>query len=504
MPELVIENVQCIHEFTLRIPEDRPGGAIVLKGTNGAGKTTTISVLNALLTGKGSLNVRDHAKKGTASGFGGEMTIGKTTRRKGDVEVPTLEGRFDLEALVNPREVTDKARFARRLRALIGLAQVKADPSLFYKLAGGQEALEAMVAPEKLKTDDLVELAAAIKYGIDAAARQAESDRDHAEQHEKAKMEAAQGIDIALPCDADALQEALMDAANHHTQLKTKASTYAAAKKAADEAAAKLTEFQKTAPDVKAAQESFIAACDQVSACATKIEQSRAEVERIEKLLAAAKDLHAANVKAEEQARVVAAEREKTLNAAKQTHEAAAEWKNQIAAVDDLPNPGPAEIIAAAEAEAKAKAAQETGIKVRGAKDALEKAGEFAAQKERHAKNAEKLREAAKNVDDVLSEQIPPGPLRIEADAFVLDNDRGKGVPFDECSDGQRYAIAIPYAVQAVGDGGIICLPQRAWQDLAPELRVKVAAVARDNKVWIVTGLVDDGELRQEVISPDA
>lgn len=502
MSELTIENVACVREFTLDIPDDLPGGAIVLKGTNGAGKTTAINVLNALLTGKGSLPVRDHAKKGTATGFGGEITVGKTTRRKGEVEVPTLEGRFDLEDLVNPREVGDKARHARRLRALLGLSDVKADPADFYKLAGGQAALESLISPEKLTTDDIVELAAAVKKGLDDAARKAESDRDHAAKHEEANMEASQGIDINLPCDADALQQALLDAANRCAELKSQAATYDAARRRAQEASIKLAEFERTAPNVDAAVQAFTSAVDVVADCKAKTEQAATEVDRIKQLLERAEiDLQRAREN-ETQAREVAAEREKTLTAARKTHEAAAEWRDQIAAIDKLPNPTAAELDAALEAECRARQAQEMGVKIRAAKDALEKAGAFCAQKERHAQAAEKLREAAKGVDDVLSDKIPFGPLRIEADAFVLDNDRGKGVPFEECSDGQRYAVAIPYAVRAVGEGGIICLPQRAWQDLAPDVRIEVAKIARDNHVWIVTGMVDTGELRQEVLSP--
>jgi len=498
MSDVVIENVSCIKSFTLHIPDDMPGGAIVLKGTNGAGKTTTIDVINALISGKGSLSVRDRAKKGKVEGLGGEVSVGKTTRRSGEVEVAALDvSRFDLEDLVNPRDVGEKPRHARRLKALIGLAGVEANAEIFYKLVGGQEKLEAMVPPEKLKTKDLVELAAAVKKGIDEAARQAESARDHAAQHEQSKMEASQGVDINLPSDAEALQAALIEASNKHATLKAQATTYEQAKSTANVASAKLDEFTKTAPDVEAARKSFLEAVDAVEKAKTLIEQIDSKIKALQV------DLEKA--KASEQAfRDTAEARQQALESANSAHEAAAEWKKQIAAVEKLPNPTNEELVAAAKAEADAKAAQEMGVKVRAAAEALEKAGEFAAQKERKAKEAETLREMAKKVDDVLTEQIPAGALRIESDTFVVDNERGEGVPFDECSDGQRYAVAIPYAVNAVGEGGIICLTQRAWQDLSPANKLAVAKCAREAKVWIVTGEVADGELRQEVVSPSA
>ena len=85
----------------------------------------------------------------------------------------------------------------------------------------------------------------------------------------------------------------------------------------------------------------------------------------------------------------------------------------------------------------------------------------------------------------------------------MLDTARGEGVSFDQCSDGERFSVAIPYAVQAVGDGGIICLPQEGWQHLDERNRIAVAVAAEKCGVWIVTGEVADGELRQEIVNPE-
>ena len=77
MVSVKIENINNIKAFELQIPDDVDGGVIVLKGRNGAGKTSTIDVINALITGKGSLNVRDRAAKGSAEMGDAKISVGK-------------------------------------------------------------------------------------------------------------------------------------------------------------------------------------------------------------------------------------------------------------------------------------------------------------------------------------------------------------------------------------------------------------------------------------------
>jgi ABC-type cobalamin/Fe3+-siderophores transport system ATPase subunit len=502
MPDAKMQNIGNIKEFTLHIPDDMPGGVIVFKGANGAGKTTAIDVINALVSGKGSLAVRDRAAKGSAELGEAKISVAKTTRRSGESEYATLEGRFDLLDLVSPKEQQPEARFKKRLKALVGLAGVKGDPKLFYDLVGGQAALEAMVTPEQLKTDDLVELSGRVKRGIDAAARKAESDQEHAEKHAAAATEAAAGIDVTKPDDAAALQQTLIAASNRKTALDTQATAYRTAKQKATEAQAQLDEFTKTAPDVKAAESEYDTALAAVGDRTKDVAEADKQVAELERQLAAAqaklKTAQTAKTTAEQSANDKLA----SLSAARKAHEAADGWRSQIKEVETLPCPTEDELAQASRAEAEAKAAQEYGVQVRSAKEQLAKAEKYRAEASLAQAYAEKLRAAAKKVDDVLTEQIPQGPLRIEAGEFVLDTARGEGVPYDQCSDGERYGVAIPYAVRAVGEGGIICLPQEGWQHLDDGNRMLVAGSARDASVWIVTGEVAEGALRQEVISP--
>jgi hypothetical protein len=82
---------------------------------------------------------------------------------------------------------------------------------------------------------------------------------------------------------------------------------------------------------------------------------------------------------------------------------------------------------------------------------------------------------------------------------------RGKKIPFEELSTGQKWKVALEYAVTAVGEGGVIPLSQEAWQALGPELKDSIAQQCRDLKVWLVTGEVAEGELRvEEYVNPHA
>ncbi len=93
---------------------------------------------------------------------------------------------------------------------------------------------------------------------------------------------------------------------------------------------------------------------------------------------------------------------------------------------------------------------------------------------------------------------------RCEKGRLVVDTPRCKSEAYHDLSDGQKYQLAIPYAVRAVGVGGIICLPQECWAALHTPLKNELASIAKLSKVWIITGELADGELRSEVYEPTA
>lgn len=487
--EISIQNIEGIRELVFSLPEG--GGVLVLKGDNAAGKSTAIKVLRALTSGQGRLSPTDHAKRGKASGLGAELSVTSQTRHLGECEAPSLEGKFSFSDLVHPMAKTSETRDKIRTKALIGLTGVEADPALFYELAGGKEELEKIARPETLAADDLVEQAARVKADVEKAARSHEDQAENAEGHFKALHEAAHGIDTEAEADAEVLQGRLEEAIREDSRLKTQVTNAEDAKEAAEIARAMLAEAQAKydGPSLEAARGAETSAEEKAAAAATRLKIAQAELARAE-----AED---------EAARNRLTQAQEARKSAESYESAIQKWREQINAT--TPTPPSAEALeAAAQKVAEARQAVEQGVRIREAKRQLAEAAKAQAEAKTHRQKARALREAARSVDDVLSAAIPPGPLRTEGGRLVLDTARGKGVPFDECSTGEKWRVALPYGIQSVGEGGVLPVEQDAWQDLGRAARVEVIRACLAAKVWIVTGEVTDGDLRAEVYDPDA
>ena len=483
---LKLKDLGPIHDLLINLP-DEPGGVVVLKAENGGGKSQTLSVINALITGKGKLVKRDGADKGVAEGFGAKITVGANTRRQGEADVPSLEGRFDLVDLVDPKVEDATAREKARVRALIGLAGVKADPAKFHVLVGGKDYFDGIVDARDLRTDDMVELSSRVKRAIEAAATNAE--KQEAEQNRQAEAFelAAAGVDMTRPSDATDLENELVSAVQEESRLKEQRMAY---ERAADAAAA--ARLALAASDLSKIDPAFAEA--EFKACVEAVDVAKDLVERLAAELAAAKvDLI---YKTE-----LRDSRQVALMNAKQAAMSTERWRKQIEESANVPNPTDDDLSNATTAVQLARWSVDEGAKVRIATDKLASAKLHRDKAKELGDRASDLRSAAKSVDWVLSKEIPSGPLRWEDDRLVLDTADCKSEPYDRLSDGERYRVAIPYALQAVGTGGVIVLPQRAWADLGTgsPLRDEIASVARECGVWVITAEVAAGSMRAEV-----
>src|SRR5262245_27995559 len=124
-----IENVGPISHAEL--PYLREGGVVVLAGPQGCGKSITLNALECAATGKGRVPVKDGELQGKVEAFGVRRTIGKSTRRSGEPEVVSLEGKLSAADLVDPGISSPDAADAKRIKALIQLANVKPSADLF-------------------------------------------------------------------------------------------------------------------------------------------------------------------------------------------------------------------------------------------------------------------------------------------------------------------------------------------------------------------------------------
>lgn len=484
--EIRIENCGPISHASL--PYLPGGGLVVLRGRQGVGKSITLDALQAAATGKGRVPIKDGELRGSVEAFGVTMTIGKSTRRSGEPEVVSLEGRLSAADLVDPGIASPDAADARRIKALIQLANVKPSPELFYPLVGEREHFEQLVSAASLASDDLVVMAERVKRDLESKARSEESQAEHAEGRARGAREAANGVDLKAAADSDALQAELEAAIREESRLKSQADAATKAAMAARLASDQLADAEDEYCGLPLAE------------CQEAESKAKCDLDTAERAVR----------EAEEALRKARAEHETARNeyshaiAARKTaeqHEAMVkQWREQLAA--SIPASPTAEQLAdAAGRVAKARQAVEQGALVRKARQHIAEAEAHGQAAAKHRKQAQQLRDAAKGTDDVLSQVVAKtgSPLRVEHGRLVLDTPRGKTL-FAELSDGERWKLALDIAIDAVGSHGFITIPQWAWGELQPANRRAIAAQLRDRGVVAYTAeATDDDELNAEV-----
>jgi hypothetical protein len=114
---------------------------LVLKGRNKIGKSTAIRVLRALLSGKnpragGERQSRPRECRSLWQAGQRHQQV----RLTGDLNVDSLEGKFDFSDLVHPEAKDPETRDKIRIKALLSLTGAEADPSIFYDLVGGRRS----------------------------------------------------------------------------------------------------------------------------------------------------------------------------------------------------------------------------------------------------------------------------------------------------------------------------------------------------------------------------
>jgi len=459
--EINIRDVGPIENVRLPVPDG--GGVVVLRGRNGAGKTKALEAIEAAATGKGGLRVRDGQTRGEVEAFGVHLKVARATRRTGELEVETLDGRLNVADLVDPQIKSPDAADARRIKALVQLAGVKADPALFHEIAGGKEQLQQLVGPAATQTDDLITMAARIKRDLETAARTAENQAKQLHAEAGAARKATEGVDLAAATDGEQLKAALEQAITTHSAMNARAEQAERHRIEADRAAARLEELTAgyTGPSVDQARADEQTAQQEVDRAAGAVRDAEQALQQAKARLAEA------NAKSE------LAQQQR---AAAEDHEAlAAECRQLVAATGPEPV-SQADLDEAAAAVQSARDAVERGAVARRAKEQLEAAEAEAEKARSHAQRAARLRDAAKGTDDVLSSVVARTgtKLRVEEGRLVIDTKRGPTY-YAELSDGERWRIALDIAIENVGPKGLLVIPQSCWEGLDPANRTAIA-----------------------------
>lgn len=471
---LELENVGPIKRLSIPVPES---GLVVLRAKNGKGKTKALEACKSLVTQTGGVTVRDGALKGSVTGFGASINVARSTRRSGELEVTSIEGRLSPADLVDPGMKSPEAADAKRILALVQLSGVAPDASLFHDLIGGQAAFEAVCKTKaRDENDDIITMAGRIKRDFETAARLVESHRDTALGHAKASREAAGNVDVAAECESPVLQSRMEQAVRNQTTIAERKKAADQAARNADEARANLAKCKDDPNAVTLEQ-----VIEQETAAAAELLALTEAVADAEAALREAKrkqELGAANLRAVQQSKRAAESRATLIDG----------WEAAIAAAADVTPPTPEEIAEADAAVLAARQAVELGALVRRAKEHIASAVRSETEAAEFDAQAEHLRNAAKGTDEVLSGLVAKlgTPLRVEAGRLVLDTERGETY-FGELSMGQRWKLVIDICVDVVGAAGVLTIPQEAFEGLDPFNRDEIAEHAKKRGVLILT-----------------
>lgn len=484
-----VKNVGPIDDLEIPCPTD--GGCVVLRGRNGSGKSTALEAIRTAAGGKGKLSARDGSDRGTVAAFGATITVAASQRRKGVAEVQSLEGRGDVSDLVDPQIADEAKADAARIRTMVALSGRQLRGADFEQIVDGPLRVQIGALP----ADDPLEVASRVKRRIEDAARQHEQRAQDAAARAAAYVAQNQGVDVTAPHDADELTEAYAVARGKVSALE--AAIEPTKRVAAQVAAARqklaemntLEDYHRAISQDQAnasTQTEYLVEAENMAAeLEATISESQAHLRHVRIQIAEKK--HSLEIYAANMSRL-----ESEIQLRQQLEATAAQ---QVATIDE------SKLTAARQAALEAQAAITRGNQVR---EAIARAEMAAAEEEQAAasnREAHKLRTAAGQVDKVLSGVVSDlcAAIRIEDGRLVVDTTRGRTL-FAELSHGERWRMALDYAIAVVGRGGVLVCPQEAWEGLDPANRQAVAEQLHGSGVVMFTAAADVGPIVAEVL----
>lgn len=489
MPSVHIENIGPIPDATFDINP----GVTVIKGAPGSGKSTALRTIQLAVDGRCDMKPtkRDGANRGLIEVDGKVIRITKTTRVEGEMSYEGL-GDLSIADLHTPKFCEADKRDEHRIKTLVALSGVKADPEMFYHLLGGRADFRDIVSSKQLETTDLVEMAARIKSEIESEARRVEKQAGNARSDAKAHLAACEGVDLEQPISEKELNDAWQRASGRHGTLKERREAWLKAQQAAAKAREKLAELPPglSVTEAEAKLQTAIDSWTEQTVVVKKLEDRLAELkheiemERSE-LSIRDKEGKAARVALESAKRDVSLRGE--LDAAIEAAAGAVETTEDD--VDD-----------AAIEVGNCRRAVAQAMETRKAIEQKRLADEENEKAKRLEKRADELRAAAAGTFDVLTEaiaKIEDCPLRVKTDdngapRLVTETERSESTYFDELSGGQKWDLVMRIATRR---NRLIAFPQEAFGELAPSLRDKLHEAAKAHGAFVVTALATDGEL---------
>ena len=473
-----IDNLGPISHIDFDIPDDK-GGVFVFRGTSGVGKTTVLRAMSGLLGDKDSLSTltpSDGCDKAEIKGLGRSVKLAQRTSTTGAVSVPWLAGKLDVSLLAESKLVDPIARNKARIRALVSIGgkQLKPKDLLGDKLFA--EYSSQIDLDEIQSADDPVAMADKLKRALSSLALEKERESDRTAGAATAKRQEAGDVDtLSNVSQAEAVRKH-REATRLHEEAKAKRESHHKVEAANFSIVARIAEKEAETGSIVDLEAGL-------DATFTEIETREGIVRGLEKRLADAKyELSVARAKLG-----LAQGAIKDLRSL---------YNAKAVPVDDVSDE---ELQSLAESEAAWTQTLQDVLLVEKRRAALAESKSKQEESAKLANEALGIRAAAEAVQENVRKALPEGPIYAKDGVLVVDYKKRKAaVPYDELSTGEKWKIAMQYAIATVGTGGVIPLSQEAWQALGPELKSAIAEQAREAKVCVITGEVGGGSLRLE------
>jgi energy-coupling factor transporter ATP-binding protein EcfA2 len=489
-----MENVGPVKRIAIDVPR---AGVVVWKGRNGAGKTTLLNALDAVGRGTGKPPITDGEDRAEIRLGDVTLRVGKRNQRTGEPEFEMLDGRYSIADLIAPGFKSRESCDAHAIKTLAQLAG-SGDVSLFYELAGGQEAFEELVPAEVAGDNDVVALAGRIERALQRKAKTEEDAAAGADGKADAYSASASQVDTSGPHDEHELAESRSFAERECGRLEQKAA----------DAEAKLR-------DARAAQDALEDAEAETDgpsiedATATLAQARGLVTERLAVVTQLEQQLRNARTELQ-QAESAVREAETVLTSAQNTAKTLAKFRATVEAARNVEIVSPEELAKARAAVNATREAELRGRDIRKALEAREQAESWRKRAAEHRKAADRLRQAAAATDDVLSGLVGKlgSPLFVERGRLLINTDRGKE-SFWDLSDGERSELAVTVFANAIrqhnpGKDCQLTLPQSFWEGLDFNGRKRIAELMERQEVLAWTAECsrdqdDQQELHAEV-----
>lgn len=458
----------------LEIPVPAGGGVCVLRGRNGCGKTIAIDTAQRLLGGKSRPAASDGADKGTVEGWGARLTVAQRVTSSGTLEAASLEGSFDLAALVDPGIDDPAAADTKRTKALLSLLGIQASDSLFTPRLLPEEVYTGLGVAA---SDDLVEMAGRVKRKLEEEAR---THGKSAENH-RTKADGLAGVveftDV-IERDSNKLQQQLEAAISDTSRLTEQIEGARQRVIDQDQARAKLAELPPS--DLAAAEkEAKLTAGHFEDSKAVRAAAERAYEEALNADALASRHLADQQLLAEH----------------RETYESLLTEKVSEADVTQLTD----QVNLAGERVNSARTAMELGVKARDYDDRQAKSKTERRRGMEAQSLADLYRNAAHGIDMVLTDAVAGLDIGLFVENGRLCVNTVRGVTsFGELSHGERWKMSLDLGVRRVGARGVLAIPQEAWEGLDYENREAIHQHAKSLGVVVLTAEATDGELRAE------